>query len=349
VRFVAIEHVLPSRQVTNDEVLAAVRAASAPHLPDEDLTIVERLLRGSFDTCGTTVRYHRAPGETAFDLAVQAGEQALATAGLRPDDIDLLIFTGVCRAVVEPAAATAFQARLGLRHATAFDVADACASWARCLELAHHLTATGAYRRIMILNAEFGGDESHRYELRSLDEYLHWHPGVTVGEAATATVLVADDEPDHFETDFRTYGDQWRLCYVPLANAPAFFGAELPPEDEVVPMRFVSHGLRLMRFATAKLIEHYRDRPQFEQFKPDLIFGHAASDGMSRYVAEQCGMDLERYQFTHRETANTVSATVPLAMSRAIRAGRLRDGDRVLLVVASSGVTTALTKFVYRS
>jgi 3-oxoacyl-[acyl-carrier-protein] synthase III len=330
-------------------VLAAVRQASRPHLPADDLDTVERLLRGCFDACGTTVRYHRAPGEVPFELAARAGELALERAGLAPEDIDLLLYTGVCRAVVEPAAATAYQARLGLTRATAFDVMDACASWVRCLELAQHLTATGAYRRIMILNAEFGGRESHRYELHSLEEYLHWHPGVTVGEAATATIVTGSKHtPDFFETDFRTYGDRWRLCYVPLANADDYFGPDQAGEG-VRPMQFVSHGMRLMEFATRRLVEHYRDRPQFAAFDADVVFAHSASDGMTRYVGEQCGIDPSRFLLGHHETANTVSASVPLAMSRALAAGQLQAGDRVLLLMASSGVTTALTKFVYQN
>ncbi|GAA3640510.1 beta-ketoacyl-ACP synthase III [Kineosporia mesophila] len=348
-RFLAIEHVLPSRPVTNAEVIGAVRHASARHLPACDLDVVERLLRSSFDSCGTTVRYHCGAGELPHELALRAGEQALATAGTDRDEIDLLIYTGVARAVVEPAAATALQAGLGLRNATAFDVSDACASWVRSLDLARNLLATGAYRRIMILNAEFGSRQSHHYELRSLEDFPSWHPGLTVGEAATATIVSDDDENDHYESSFRTYGDRWQLCYVPLANAGDWFGHHAPEAAAAEPMRFVSHGLRLMEFALARLVEHYRERPEYEQFKPDVIFGHSASDGMSRLLATRCGLDPDRFRLGHHETANTVSASVPVAMSRAIGRGQLVDGDRVVLLVASSGVATALTKFVYRS
>jgi 3-oxoacyl-[acyl-carrier-protein] synthase III len=350
-RFLSVEHLLPSRIVTNDEVLAEVRRASARHLSAAELDLVQRLLAGCFEACGTTVRYHRDAGETAFELAAEVGERAIERAGLDPSDIDLLLYTGVCRGVLEPASATAYQHRLGLRRATAFDVFDACASWARSLHLAHVLIRTGTYRTVMVLNAEFGGRESHRYELSSMDEYLHWHPSVTVGEAATATIIMStpDDRDDEFEADFRTWGEKWDLCFVPLPNAGAYFGEKLLAEHEARPMQFVSYGLRLMEFATHKLVEHYRERPQFHRFAPDIVFGHSASDGMSRYVVDECGIDPRAYQFGHARTANTVSASVPVAMSEALRAGSLRDGDRVLLLLASSGVTTALTKFVYHA
>lgn len=347
-RFLAIEHVLPSRTVTNDEVLAGVRRASAKHFPPTQLDVLERLLRDCFESCGTQVRYHRADDETAFDLAVQVGQRALATSGLDPSDIDLLLYTGVCRGILEPASAAVFQDRLGLRRATAFDVFDACASWVRALQLAHILTERGPYRNIMILNAEFGGRESHRYEVASFEEFLHWHPSVTVGEAATATIVTASGEHDQFEADFRTWGEKWGLCFLPLPNVVGYFGRH-PAVDGVQPMQFVSYGLRLMEFATRKLIEHYRDRPQFEEFKPDFVFGHSASDGMSRYVLDECGIDQRLFHFGHQQYANTVSASVPVAMSEALSRGTLNAGDRVLLLLASSGVTTALTKFVLQT
>lgn len=347
-KFAAVESRLPSREVTNDDVVARVRAASARHLPPDQLRVLEDLLQACFDSCGTRVRYHRDDGETALDLATEVGERALARAGLDPRDVDLLLYTGVCRGVLEPASAAIFQDRLGLTRATAFDVFDACASWLRALQLARTFIEHGPYRTIMVLNAEFGGRESHRYEVSSLEEFLHWHPSVTVGEAATATVLTAGDEDDQFETDFRTWGDRWGLCFVPLPNAPGYFG-DHPTIDGVRPLQFVSHGVRLMEFATSRLIEHYQDLRQFDEFKPDLVFGHAASDGMSRYVLDACKIDPARYRFGHERHANTVSASIPLAMSEALRAGELSHGDRVVLLLASSGVTTALTKFVFHT
>jgi 3-oxoacyl-[acyl-carrier-protein] synthase III len=348
-RFLSIEHVLPSRRVTNEEVVARVRADSAQHLSAQDLDTLERLMLGCLESAGTQVRYYRDEQETAVDLAVRAGRQALAASGLAPGDIDLLLYVGIGRGVLEPASANIYQDALGLGSATAFDVLDACASWVRALHLARLYLSTGTYRNIMILNAEFAGRDAQRYELRSVDEFAHWHPSITIGEAATATVLTAGDEPSEFDCDFRTWGERRDLCFVPLDNFDGYFGKPVAVEGGTAPMQFVSFGMRLMEFGARKMIEHYRDRPHFAEFKPDLVFGHSASDGMSEYVLDACGIDRDKFSFGHTRHANTVSASVPLAMSEATKAGTLRDGDRVLLMVASAGVTTALTKFVYRT
>lgn len=348
-RFLAVEHELPTRQVTNEEVVAQVRRASAAHLTAAELATVETLMHDLFASAGTRLRYHRAVGESAIDLASRAGRRALATAGLDPLDVDLLLYCGIGRGVIEPASATIYQDLLGLRGATAFDVLDACASWVRALQLAHVLLRTGTYRTIMILNAEFVGREAHRYELRSVEEFAHWHPSVTIGEASTATIVTASDGGvDDFECDFRTWGERRDLCYIPLPNVEGYFDRDIDLEClDVRPMQFVSFGLRLMEFGTRKLIEHYRDRPQFDGFDADLVLSHSASDGMSRYVLDACGIDPSRFRFGHHRWANTISASIPLSMSVAARSGDLTDGDRVLLLTASAGVTTALTKFVY--
>ncbi|MEU1817801.1 3-oxoacyl-[acyl-carrier-protein] synthase III C-terminal domain-containing protein [Streptomyces roseifaciens] len=350
-KFLAIEHSFPSRRVTNDHVLKKVREANAAHLTEAELATVEELVRACFAASGTTVRYHRAAGESASELATDAGRRALDASGLDALDIDLLLYVGIGRGVAEPASATTFQDLLGLRRATAFDILDACASWIRALHVADAFLRTGAYRNIMIVNAECNASDIYRYELRSLEEFAHWHPTLTIGEAATATILTAHrngaDEEEGFEASFRTWGEKRDLCFVPMANFDAYFGKEVDVAGTLRPLQFVSFGLSLMEFGTRKLVEHYRDLPQFEEFKADLVFGHSASDGAGRHVVEACGIDADKYRFDHRNHANTVSASVPVSMSEALKSGELAEGDRVLLMAASAGVTTALAKFTY--
>jgi 3-oxoacyl-[acyl-carrier-protein] synthase III len=351
-RFLAVEHRLPSRLVTNDEVLDRVATASARHLSAGELATVKDLMNSCFSSTGTTVRYHRAAGEQPAELTAEAGRAALDAAGLDPLDVDLVLYAGIGRGVVEPASATTYQDMLGLRRATGFDVLDACTSWIRALHVADTFLRSGTYRNIMIVNAEFVRDGAYRYEIRSLREFAYWHPSMTMGEAATATILTAagpQDPPEHgLEASFRTWGDKRNLCFVPLLDVEGYFGP-VPDGAAVEPLQFVSYGLSLMEFGTRKLIEHYQDSPRFARFKPDLVFGHSASDGACRLVVEACGIDRDSFRFDHQRYANTAAASIPLSMSDAAKSGALRDGDRVLLIAAASGVTTALATFVYEN
>ncbi|HEY6798697.1 MAG TPA: 3-oxoacyl-[acyl-carrier-protein] synthase III C-terminal domain-containing protein [Kineosporiaceae bacterium] len=346
-RFLSITHELPSRVVTNDEVVAGVRAASAAHLTPDELHTLDQLLGQLFASTGTTVRFHRAEGERALDVALRAARRAIAESGLDPLDIDLLIYVGIGRGVLEPASGTVFQDLLGLRHATTFDVLDACASWMRALHLAKLYLDAGVHRNVMIVNAEFEGREAHRLELRSLAEFEHWHPSVTIGEGSTATILTREQEPDDLMIDFRTWGEARGLCFIPLPNVEEYFGQPIAAKHRIEPLQFVSFGLRLMQYGADRLIDHYRSRPEFKDSDPQIVFGHAASDGMTRYIAQEVGADLSRIRMHHKDFANCVSASIPLAMSHALAQGALTEGMRVLLMMASAGVTTGLAAFTF--
>jgi 3-oxoacyl-[acyl-carrier-protein] synthase III len=348
VRFLAVEHALPSKVVSNADVLQAITEASARHLGEHDLKQLLRMTSKVFAQTGTNLRYHLAEHETAFDMACAAGRQALRSSGRTPDDIDLLIYVGVGRGMLEPATAAIFQDALELRRATCFDIIDACASWVRALHVADTFLATKAYTTVMILNAEFGGKVAYRYQLRSLEEFAHWHPSVTIGEAATATILTTDSAHGDCMFDFLTRGDKRELCFVPLPNFASYFGK---PIDEAIPVdgfQFVSYGRELLSFGARKLIEHFKAREDFCRYQPDMIFIHAASDGAADFVRQQLNFAEDKFVLSHHQFANTVSASIPLAMSSAMKTGTLREGAQVLLLMASAGVTTALVRFTFR-
>lgn len=340
-RFRAIEYALPSRVVGNDEILERVDKASQLHLSPDELRRVERSLRMLFKSVGTQVRYCRADGERAFELCVDAGNRALNAAGMDPGEIDLLMYVGVGRGFIEPATANVFQDLLGLENATCFDVMDACASWLRAVHIARAFIETDTYRNIMILNAEFSAENAN-YELRSVEDLDFRFPTFTIGEASTATILSGSNGDDGYYADFKTFGSQRDRCLIPLPNWQEYLAAD---GSELRPYEFISYGQEIMEFGLAKLVEQYRDSPRFSDYDPDIVFFHSASDGMARDGMRQCGLDLDKGFYSHFRYANTVSATVPIAMSTAIAEGRLTTDSEVLLCVASAGISTALCRF----
>lgn len=340
-RYRAIEYVLPSRVVTNKEVVEQVLNDSRRHLSATERDIVSQLLDRTFERVGTSVRYRRAEGEQASELGAEAARRALRSAGMEPTEIDLLIYVGVGRGFIEPATANVFQDILGLSNATGFDVLDACASWLRAIHIARAFIDTRRYRNALILNAEFNADFEH-YELRSLADLEYRFPAFTIGEAAAATIVDRSDLDDGYRTDFRTFGDQRDKCLIPLPNYKGFLAKD---EFRFEPYQFISYGRDLMRFGLTKLIEQYRQTPGLSDYDPDVVFFHAASDGMSRAGMRELGLDLDKGYYTHRRFANTVSTTVPMAMVEARRENRLVPGSKVLTFVASAGVSTAISRF----
>lgn len=342
-RYRALAYQLPSREISNDEVLRRVRDDSKSYLSDSELNRLSRLLRFAFRSLGTTVRYGRTEGEKPYELCEAAGRDALRRAEMDPQEIDLLVYVGVGRGFIEPATANVFQDRLGLSNATCFDVMDACASWIRAIHIARAFIASGAYRNVMILNAEFNGN-LESYDLRSLEEFDHRFPAFTIGEAATATIVSDSETDDECVTSFQSFGDQRDRCIIPLSNWADYLGTD---GEDLEPNRFVSYGRDIMEFGLGKLVDQYRKNADFHDYDAEIVFFHAASDGMARDGMRQCGLEEGRGYYSHHRFANTVSATIPLAMAAAENDGRLREGMRVQLAVASAGISTALSRFIY--
>ncbi len=345
-KYRAIEYVLPSRKVSNEEVLQRVQRDSRSDLTEAELNRVLRLLKFAFRAMGTTVRYGRTDAERPYELCAEAGRRALLDAQMDPKEVDLLIYVGVGRGFVEPATANVFQDLLGLSNATCFDVMDACASWLRAIHIARSFIDSGAYRNIMVINAEFNGNFED-YRVRSVEEFDYRFPAFSIGEAATATIVSASQQHDDSVTEFRTFGDQRDKCLIPLPNWADYMGTDHNLGAELEPMRFVSFGRDIMEFGLNKLVEQYHKEPAFHDYDPDIVFFHAASDGMARDGMRQCGLDESIGYYSHHQFANTVSASIPLAMAAAAEQGRLEHGMRVIVAMASAGISTGLSRFTY--
>ncbi|HTK32069.1 MAG TPA: ketoacyl-ACP synthase III [Candidatus Saccharimonadaceae bacterium] len=341
-RIRSVAHALPSRVVTNDDLIARILCETNGSIGGERRPAFETALRGYFERTGAVTRHHRADGERALDFGILAGRRALERAGLDPGDVDLLIYVGVGRGFLEPATANVFQSALGLTSATCFDILDACASWVRALDVARHMIHGGGARRVLLLNCEFNFEEYIRWDFQSADDLEHLGAGFTVGEAATAAVLEAGDEPDEFYRVFRTRGELHGLCQIPLPNA-----AQYLPEAGANghrPLSFFAHATDLNNAAIADLEQLYWSDPCISRMPHDVIVGHSTSVPAARSVVKRLKLDTGRLVETFTRHGNTVSASLPLALSLAVDSGRLERGHRVLMVMASAGVTTGFCR-----
>jgi 3-oxoacyl-[acyl-carrier-protein] synthase III len=340
-----VAHALPSKRVTNRDLIEEMLRRNRARFSDSELKELEQRMQLSFRFSGTEVRYHRAQGEKAFAVGMRAGKLALERSGVAPGDVDLLIYAGVGRGWLEPAMANIFQAELGLRRATCFDVLDACASWIRSLQLANALITAGAYRTVMILNCELNFREYANFDLERMEDLEHAFSAFTIGEAATATLLVPESNCDEFVLSFRTAGDKWNLCHIPLPHADDFISTSMT--DRCKPMAFYTSPRELMATATSMLGTHFNETPALRDRSYDLLIGHEVSLPTTRMVAKLLNIDPGIVFSTHARFGNTVSASLPLNISIAEEEGRLKRGMQVLMAMGSAGVTSAFGSFRY--
>src|SRR6516162_10447735 len=295
-RISSIAHALPSRRVTNQELIEAVIEKSRIHVGQQDLRLLETSLRRSLRVAGTEIRFLRANGEKAVDLGLRAGRDALREASLEPAQVDLLIYAGVGRGWIEPAMANLFQSELQLHRATCFDVLDACASWLRSLFIAQSFIDSGIYKTVMVLNCEFNFKEYANCEIKSIDELRTSFSAFTMGEAATATILRDEGERNSIYISFKTWGEKHGLCKIPLPHVAEFSNNGC---NGGAPMHFFTAPTELLSFMIRKLVSHVREANILSRYEHDIVIGHTVSMAVSSAVANQLNIDDGRVFETH--------------------------------------------------
>jgi len=340
-----ISYALPSKRVDNEELIREVIERNRAELTPQSQVDLEARFRRFFKMSGSKFRFHRAAGEKALTLAVTAGKKALKTAGVKPEEVDLLIYAGVTRGWVEPATANLFQDELGLKSATCFDVLDACASWIRAMAVARSFLAQKIYKMVMIVNCECGFREYANFDIPKAEDLEHSFSGFTIGEAATATILTVDDDEDDSIFSFKTWGGKHGLCKIPLPNASEF--STNGDTDNLKPLAFFTSPGELLSFTIRKLVGHFNETRDVAERVHDIVFGHSVSVASTSKTASLIGLDKNSVFETHDRFGNTVSASLPLGMAVAEEEGRLKRGMSVLLLMGSAGVSTAMASFKY--
>lgn len=342
----SLGHAIPSRAVTNDDVIALLVERNQDHFSVSEIAELERRLKKGFKAAGTSVRYILDMDEKAVDLVREASGKALAKSGLTPADIDLVLYAGVGRGWIEPAMATIVQREIGAINATCFDILDACASWLRALQVAHKFIASGTYQNVMIVNCECGFFPDYaQLEFSSVDELDRYFATFTIGEAATATVLSGEDQDDDFYFNIKTFAEHCELCSIPLTNARQF--APVSTDSRYEFSKFYSLSSQLVSVTAKKLIEAFVNDPALQKGRYDICFSHSASEKAVGIGLRMLGIPREIYYPTNRKYGNTVAASIPLGMSLALEEGRLIRGQRVLIGVGSAGISIALASFTF--
>jgi len=334
---------LPSRTVTNGEVVDMIRFHSTGFEGDIDRAM--RTVKTLLDRSGLVNRRWCHSHESPIDHVAMATRKVLSETYLRPEHIELFIFVGIGRGFLEPGNSHMMASTLGFKNAECFDVVDACMSWTRAMSIADSLFKSGQYRNAMIVNAEFnmlnGGPlYPANFNLKNQAQLEYTLPSFTIGEAATATLIVAN-EPDNFSFAFRGKPEASDLCTIPIPGYEGF----CHPTDRIGAngdMRFTSFGHELHK--NSDEITEVLSKLPVPKSEIDIVFTHASSKAAWHGYGVRAGIDDKIYHI-YPETGNLVSASIPAAISLARDSGRLNRGDRVLCWVGSAGMSFNASSF----
>jgi acyl-CoA:acyl-CoA alkyltransferase len=345
-KIVATAVVLPSRSLSNDDVVSEIEVLSKDRFCgnlDRTLQTIGTSLRRS----GARTRRWRSPGETSLQLTTAACRQALSRLG-RDERVDLLICAGLYSELAEPASANVLAHQIGLDDAECFDLKQACDGWSKAVRIASAFIDAGLYRNVMIVNAEFPmtpgfGVYPQLFQLERVDQLDHRFPGFTLGEAAAA-MIVATDRTNRWEFHNKSRNDLYDLCTISM---PWFKEQPLPSlrvgkDGSGV---FTSYGADLRKHGFPLAVETFRSSG-IDPTQVDILFTHSSSKADWAQGARCLGLSNRIYDI-YAECGNVVSAAVPAAIALAEARGALKRGQRVATWVASAGMsfTTAYFQF----
>jgi 3-oxoacyl-[acyl-carrier-protein] synthase-3 len=300
---------LPRNRVSNAEL--------AERVDTSDEWIVERT--------GIRFRHIAEPDETTATLGAAAAKQALAAAGLEPADIGLIIVATATPDNTFPASATKVQAILGAPDCIAFDVAAVCSGFLYAVSVADSMLRTGAAKHALVIGSE------------TFSRILDWEDRTTCvlfGDGAGAVVLSAqdvDDDQGILATRLHAEGKYSDMLYVD--GGPSTTGT-------------VGHvrmqGREVFRHAVTNLASVLSEVMADVGLSPDQIdwvVPHQANKRIIDATAKKLGLPSERVVLTVDQHANTSAASVPLALDLAVRDGRIKRGDLVVLEAMGGGFT----------
>lgn len=307
----------PQRVLTNDELSRQVETS--------DEWIRTR--------SGIRERRIAAPGESTSDMAVHAARAALADAGLKPEDIDLLVVATVTPDLPLPASACIIQHKLGVpTHAACFDINAACSGFIYGLDTACAMISSGRYRHALVIGAE---------KLSAIVDWKERTTCVLFGDGAGAVVVGASDEPNIglLGTKLGAYGDSVELLWIPKggSNSPA------TPESIAAGDHFMKmKGKEVFKLAVRAMDEAARDILEQHAISPDqigLVIPHQANLRIIEAISKYLNLPMDRFFVNVDRYGNTSAASVPIALDEARKAGRIKPGDITLLVAFGAGLT----------
>jgi 3-oxoacyl-[acyl-carrier-protein] synthase-3 len=304
---------LPPRRVTNDE-LASELAARGVETSDE--WIVERT--------GIRARHFAAADVTSSELGAQAARHALEAAGRSAAEIDLIIVATSTPDMVFPSAACILQNKLGIGGCAAFDVQAVCSGFVYALTVADSMIRTGAASKALVVGAEVFS--------RILD-FSDRTTCVLFGDGAGAVVLEASDTPGILATDLHADGKHVGILCVPgNVNNNQVTGSAFLKMD----------GQAVFKLAVGVLEEAARTtlkKAGRTEADIDWLIPHQANIRIMQGTARKLKLPADKLVVTVDRHGNTSAASIPLALDDAVRAGRIRQGDTLMLEGVGGGFT----------
>jgi len=282
---------------------------------------------------GIAERHISSESEASSDLGAAAAQEALKRAGLKPEEIDLILVATITPDMFFPSTACFIQDKIGAEHAAAFDIAAACSGFIFGLSIADSYLRSGAFKHILLIGAE---------TLTKVTDWKDRNTCVLFGDGAGAVVLRREEgEGGLLSTHLFSDGSLSALLNLPGG------GSRNPTSERSLRqgLHFIKmNGNETFKVAVRSLEQACREALShngLDSSQIDLFIPHQANYRIIQAVASRLGFSLERVCLTLERHGNTSAASIPLALDEAVMSGRVKAKDLLLLSSFGGGMTWA--------
>ena len=310
------------------------------YLPEKFLTnhdlekMVETSDQWIRERTGISKRHVAEEGEFTIDLAEAAARNAIEASGMATGDIDLIIVATTTADKVFPSTACLLQHRLGIRGCPAFDIQAVCTGFVYALGIADKFVKTGSSKRALVIGAE------------TFSRIIDWTDRdtcVLFGDGAGAVVIEHSEQPGILSTHLHADGQYAELLHVPKGVST---GYSLEQEGAFVKMR----GNEVFKVAVktlGRIVDETLHANNMNKSDIDWLVPHQANMRIIIATAKKLKMSMDHVVVTVAEHGNTSAASIPLALDVAVRDGRIKRGEILLLEGFGGGFTwgSALIKY----
>lgn len=308
-------HYAPAQVMTNDDVAQLVDTS--------DEWVRTRT--------GIGARHIAAPGERTSDMAIAAARRAMEKAGISGDEVDAIYFATCSGDMLFPSTACFVQQAIGATHAYGFDLSSACAGFLMGLEVATGAIESGRIRTALVIGAE---------KLSAITDWSNRNTCVLFGDGAGAAVVQASDRPGIRSVLLGVDGSHADILSIPAS------GTLHPVSEQTLRdhLQFVHMaGRETFKVAVNTMVNAAQEavsRAGLTLDDIDCMIPHQANMRIVEAVAKRLGPGvLERAFLNLDRYGNTSAASIPLALSEAVEMGKVKRGDRVLMVAFGGGLS----------
>jgi acyl-CoA:acyl-CoA alkyltransferase len=328
---------LPTQQISNDEILELVSYYSRRGY-DGNLDALLSTIHAKLRRIGIATRFWRARKERPVELLLRACERALQQANLGRQEVDFVIYVAVDRGFAEPANACFIAKELGMNQARTFDIADACLGWCTGTEVSQALFASAPGAVALVVSAEFpmrlGGAVLPGCFTIGSEEELGWKfPAFTLGEAATASILVG--EGPNWQYVHESHNQFADLCTVGFGASTEYAGKSSRLESSGT-QEFRAYGKELTLQTVRPAIRVLRELLS-RTGHPRVVLPHSVMGSYVAKLAEHVSVGLPLFS-TFAELGNLATSSLPSCLFYAQHRGILSVNDSAIGWVAASGL-----------